>query len=157
LISDFPSSISVRESGTEIAQPSAHYKDMGTQMTPNPSVRLSRGETHGGNNISPSRHNTPDHSRRTAALGTPANAVMLDLQNFQTDKHGRRIPCSQSHPTLDRNLNWSTREEEEAESATCLRAQDSGETQTRPFVAWALAWEEAERAKYTARYDDLPL
>lgn len=127
---------------------------MGTQMTPNPSVRLSRGETLGAFNVSPSRHNTPQQSRRTASLGTPANADLLDLQNFHTDKHGRRIPSSQPHPTLDRNLNWSTREEEEAESATCLRAPDGGETQSRPFAAWASAWEEAERAKYTARYDD---
>jgi hypothetical protein len=126
-------------------------------MTPNPSVRLSRGETLGAFHISPSRHNTPDHSRRTASVGAPANADILDIQNFHTDKLGRRIPSSQPHPTLDRSLNWSTREEEEAESATCLRAQDGGETQSRPFVAWALAWEEAEHAKYTARYDDLPL
>lgn len=153
-MSDFPSSISVRESGTETAQPSALYRDMGTQMTPNPSVRLSRGETLGTFNMSPSRHNTPDHSRRTASLGAPANADMLDIQNFQV---GRRISCSQQHPILDRNLNWSTREEEEAESATCLRSQDCGDRETRPFVAWAVAWEEAERAKYTARYDDLPL
>jgi hypothetical protein len=152
-MTDFPSSISVREPGTNTSQPAySLYKDMGTQMTPNPSVRLSRDAVLPGIfNFSPNRHNTPDQSRRTASFGAPANGDMIDLQGFHMEKHGRRNVGSQPHPLLDRNLNWSTREEEEEESATCLRIQDCGETQVSPYVAWAAAWEEAERAKYTAR------
>ena len=152
-MANFPSSTCVRDCGTDTAQPSSLYRDMGTQMTPNPSVRLSRRANPGTCTESPGRHNTPDHSRRTACLGAPATADTLDVPTFHVEKLGRSHEGAHTHPLLDRNLNWSTREEEEEESATCLRTQsEGGETQPSPYVAWAAAWEEAERAKYTARY-----
>ncbi|XP_073396046.1 uncharacterized protein [Physcomitrium patens] len=150
-VSDSADAISMRESGTDAAQPSTVYRDTGTQMTPNPSVRLSRGAAP-GIFISPSRHNTPDRwNCRTASVGASSTVDMLDLQSFHIEKLRDHTQGPQLHASLYRNLNWSTREEEDEDSATCLRPHDCVEGQASALVAWAAAWEEAERAKYTAR------
>lgn len=125
------------------------HRDMGTQMTPIPSLRHSRCATP-GINLSPSRHNTPARSNRRATSLGATNVDMLELHSFHLEKLGHRpLDCQRS--TLDRNSNWSTREEEEEESAACLRLDGGDPEENGALLAWALAWEDAERAKYTAR------
>lgn len=144
---------STRESGSDsllTAPASTSHRDMGTQMTPIPSLRHSRCTTP-GINLSPSRHNTPARSNRRATSLGATNGDMLELHSFHLEKLGHHRPLDCQRSTLDRNSNWSTREEEEEESAACLRLDGGDLEENGALLAWALAWEDAERAKYTAR------
>lgn len=124
-------------------------RDMGTQMTPAESLRNSTCTTPGLTCTSPTRHNTPARSgRRASSLGTfPGTVETLELQSCHLAKLELRKLAGDGQPTLDRNSVWTTREEEEMESAASLRG-DSGD---RKNAVKANAWEEAEQAKALAR------
>lgn len=99
---------------------------------------------------SPTRHNvTPARSgRRASSLGAIPGAVdSLELQSCHLAKLELRKLAGDA-PTLDRNIAWTTREEEERESAAKLRAdpEDLGRCQL------AIKWEEAEQTKALLRF-----
>ncbi|XP_024378303.1 uncharacterized protein [Physcomitrium patens] len=132
----------------------ARCRDMGTQMTPVESLKNSTCTTP-GLAISPTRHNTPARSgtRRAASLGDiPGGMEALELQSCHLAKLGLRKVAVDGQPTLDRNIVWTTREEEEMESSASLREAHSEDQEKSRIAAKVSAWVEAEQAKATARY-----
>lgn len=152
-ISKYGRSASLREVGTDIPtpRPAPGHRDMGTQVTPFPSLRNSTCNTP-WLDASPTRHNTPARSdRRAVSLGAMIGSDLLELQSCHLEKLEHRNLGCEIWATLDRNSNWSTREEEEEESAKSLRQIDFGEAKKIMLLARAAAWEEAEHAKFIAR------
>jgi len=146
-------SLSMKEISTVVVAPvcfpePTSCRDMGTQMTPAESLRNSTCTTP-GLTTSPTRHNTPARSgRRACSLGAFPGAVeSLELQSCHLAKLELRKLAGDGQPTLDRNSVWTTREEEEMESAASLR----GYSGDRKNAAKASAWEEAEQTKALVR------
>lgn len=153
-------SISMKEIGTDPSTPPApptpeapsSHRDMGTQMTPIESLRNSTCTTPGFT-TSPTRHNTPARSgRRSASLGAIPGAESLELKSCHLAKLELRKLAGDGQPTLDRNMAWTTRAEEDLESSASLRQYDLGNFEKGVLAARATAWEEAEQTKYAARY-----
>ena len=95
---------------------------------------------------SPARHNTPAacSGRRPASF---AKAGLLELQTW----HLAKLELCKL-PSDDRNMAWSTREEEDMECSVTLRDHDSGALETGCVDDnLAAAWEEPEQTKHTER------
>ena len=138
------------EQAVSFQEPATTCRDMGTQMTPVESLRNSTCTTP-GIITSPTRHNTPARSgRRASSLGAIPGAVdSLELQSCHLAKLELRKLAGDA-PTLDRNIVWITREEEERESAASLRedTEDLGRCQ---LASKTTKWEEAEKTKALLR------
>lgn len=166
VLSQAARSVSMREMSAVVLAPAvatACMRDMGTQMTPVESMKNSTCTTPGFNtpgfntpgfntpglNTSPNRHNTPARSgRRACSLG---DVEALELQSCHLAKlELRKLSGADGLSVLDRNSVWTSREEEDMESAASLRA-DSEDLERCKLIAKANAWEEAERAKVLAR------
>lgn len=140
------------EQAVSYHEPATSVRDIGTQMTPVESLRNSTCTTPGVTMTSPTRHNvTPARSgRRASSLGAIPGAVdSLELQSCHLAKLELRKLAGDA-PTLDRNVVWNTREEEERESAASLRA-DPEDLGTSQLAAKATKWEEAEQTKALLR------
>jgi len=95
---------------------------------------------------SPERHNTPaaQSGRRPASLGSFAKAGPLELQTW----HLAKLELSKL-PSDDRNVAWTTREEEDMECSVSLR--DSGVLEKGCEDDEAAALGETEQTKRNAR------
>ncbi|KAG0604313.1 hypothetical protein M758_10G161600 [Ceratodon purpureus] len=100
---------------------------------------------------SPARHNTPAacSGRRPASLGSFARAGLLELQTWHLEKLKL---CKLSSD--DKNMAWSTREEEDMECSVSLRDHDSGVLEKGCLDDQAASWEGAEQTKLNERYDE---
>lgn len=106
-----------------------------------------------GFTISPTRHNTPA-GRRASSLGTiPGLIDVLELQTGHIAKLELRKLTGDDQPTLDRGHAWTTREEEELETAASLR-EDPEVLERDQLTAKAATWEDAEQEKCLARYKE---
>lgn len=143
-------SASMKDASTEIS-PTLCKRDMGTQSTPFGSSRASRSDTPAKNN-SPARHNTPV---KRSSSGHNKGVNLLELQSCHLAKlELQDLPTGTQFQPFDQSQlsNWSTREEEEEQSATSLRSSDLPDLKFNILEARASAWENAERAKYTVNY-----
>ncbi|CAK9206745.1 unnamed protein product [Sphagnum troendelagicum] len=142
--------------GTNNTRGSVSTRDMGTEMTPIASVEPSRTAT-------PLRATTPN-------LGSPINSrpSTPDRASISTSSSSNKLPLSgkelqaktrQEILALGTQLGkpniaaWATKEEEEADAAKALKASvELEEVRKNLLASRAAAWEEAEQAKYAARF-----
>lgn len=142
-----------------LPEPVVNRRDMGTQMTPIVTpIETAENSlcTTPGITASPSRHNNTPVGIRAYSLGAVPGAVdSLKLQTLYLEKLGLRDQVEEGHPDLDRSNIWTTREEEEMESAASLR-EDPQELERFQLAAKATSWEKAELAKTLVRLHFLP-
>lgn len=126
-------------------------RDMGTQMTPIETPENSTCTTP-GLTASPTRHNNTPAEIRAYSLGAiPVAVDSLELQTRHMEKLELRNLAADDQPgSLDRSNIWTTREEEEMESAASLR-EDPEELERFQLAAKATSWEEAEQSKALVR------
>lgn len=143
------SAVSVAAELVSVEEPS-NRRDMGTQMTPLESPKNSTCTTP-GLTASPSGHNTPAGIRAYSLGAIPAAVDSLELQTRHMEKLELRNLARGDQPSLDRSNIWTTREEEEMESAASLR-EDPEDLERFQLAAKATSWEEAEQTKALARF-----
>ncbi|EFJ05325.1 hypothetical protein SELMODRAFT_48466, partial [Selaginella moellendorffii] len=91
---------------------------------------------------------TPIASQEPSRTGTPIRATTPTI----------RSPTRQEIRALGAQLGkaniaaWASREEEEEDASKCLKNIDLEEVKRNVLETRAAAWEEAEKAKYEARY-----
>ncbi|CAN6463511.1 unnamed protein product [Victoria cruziana] len=164
------SSVSVRNATTSIPPASTvksvSMRDMGTEMTPIASQEPSRTAT-------PVRATTPTRSPsssrpstpgRTAPASSPANShvSVLDRQANLPEsglsekelqmKTKREIAALSAQLGKMNIAAWASKEEEEKDASTSLKTIDVEQTPKSAIENRAAAWEEAEKAKFLARY-----
>lgn len=146
-------------------------RDMGTEMTPMASVDPSRTATPlmattpnlGSPAISrPSspgrvRNTTPASVKENSKVGGPKalEAAAGKASQGLSGKEKTRAEILALGTQLGKaNIAaWATKEEEEADAAQALKASlEMEEVRKNLLASRAAAWEEAEQAKYTARY-----
>ncbi|KAL5717719.1 hypothetical protein ACHQM5_010690 [Ranunculus cassubicifolius] len=125
-------------------------RDMGTEMTPMASQEPSRNPT-------PLRATTPAGispiSSRSSTPGRCPPGVQQSLDSYQTgltpfNNRGEPVPFSRTSESR-----WLTREEEESNMPkVCENKNLEQVPKPNPLEIRAIAWDEAERAKYMARY-----
>ncbi|KAF8390603.1 hypothetical protein HHK36_025130 [Tetracentron sinense] len=125
-------------------------RDMGTDMTPIASQEPSRTGT-------PLRATTPvacsPISSRSSTPGRCRQGVQApeSYQTALTSLDSRREDVNISRAC--RATRWSNREGEESNACKVFENQNSEQTRTpNPLETQAMAWDEAERAKYMARW-----
>ncbi|MED6122857.1 hypothetical protein PIB30_043871 [Stylosanthes scabra] len=159
------SSVAIQSATTFVPPPSTarsvSMRDMGTEMTPIASQEPSRTST-------PLRATTPTRSPNSSQPSTPARAAPTS---------GLADPCN-DHPSPNKNelsekelqmktrreiialgtqlgktniAAWASKEEEDKDASTSLKVK-TGEPTRSVVEARAAAWEEAEKAKYMARF-----
>ncbi|XP_043705971.1 uncharacterized protein LOC122655732 [Telopea speciosissima] len=125
-------------------------RDMGTEMTPIASQEPSRTAT-------PIRATTPAArspiSSRSSTPGRCRQGAQA-LENYQTGL--TTLECRNEAAGFGRAggaTRWSNREEEEANACKVIEYKNSEQARKpSPLETRAMAWDEAERAKYMARY-----
>jgi len=142
------STVSVAAEPVPLQEPK-NRKDMGTQMTPIETPGNSTCTTP-GLTASPTRHNTPAGVRAYSLGAIPAAVDSLEFQTCHMEKLELRNLAGDDQPSLDRSNVWTTREEEEMESATSLR-EDPEDLARFQLAAKATSWEEAEKTKALVR------
>ncbi|XP_031477975.1 uncharacterized protein LOC116249021 isoform X2 [Nymphaea colorata] len=145
---------------------SVSMRDMGTEMTPIASQEPSRTAT-------PVRATTPTRSPsssrpstpgRIAPASSPANSSVsvldhqvdlpesgLSEKELQT-KTRREIAALSAQLGKTNIAAWASKEEEEKDASTSLKITDVEQTPKSVIETRASAWEEAEKAKFMARY-----
>lgn len=126
-------------------------RDMGTEMTPIPSQEPSRNGT-------PVRATTPTRSQTTSRSSTPQRVppntigINKDLSDKELQIKTRREIVALGTQLGKTNIaKWASNEEEEMYISTISNV--GGEEQAQGLIeARAAAWEEAEKAKYMARF-----
>ncbi|KAJ0037590.1 hypothetical protein Pint_22570 [Pistacia integerrima] len=164
-LSRHDSSVAIQSATTFIPPPSTarsvSMRDMGTEMTPIASQEPSRTGT-------PVRATTPMRSPtssrpstpgRTAPAPSPTNPLNdhLDLNNELSEKE-LQMKTRREIMVLGTQLGkmnitaWASKEEEDKDASTSLKNVAVEQPTKSVIDARAAAWEEAEKAKYMARF-----
>ncbi|XVF85514.1 hypothetical protein PTKIN_Ptkin17bG0123500 [Pterospermum kingtungense] len=162
-LSQHDSSMSIHSATTFIPPPSTarsvSMRDMGTEMTPIASQEPSRTGT-------PVRSTTPIRSPNSSSPSTPSRAVPapanprnghLDL-NMELSEKELQMKTRREIMVLGAQLGktniaaWASKEEEDKDASTSLKTLTPEQTAKSVTETRAAAWEEAEKAKYMARF-----
>lgn len=164
-LSQHDSSISIHSATTFIPPPSTarsvSMRDMGTEMTPIASQEPSRNGT-------PVRSTTPIRSPNSSRPSTPTRAVLstspensrkdhLDLNRDLSEKElqmktRREIMVLGAQLGKTNIAAWASKEEEDKDASTSLKIVAPEQPSKSVIETRAAAWEEAEKAKYMARF-----
>ncbi|CAN6481826.1 unnamed protein product [Victoria cruziana] len=169
-LSRHDSTVSINGSTTLIPPPSTvrsiSMRDMGTEMTPIASQEPSRTGT-------PVRATTPTRSPVSSRPSTPGRVAPASfLTKAASSVSGQQIEQSKKELTekelqvktrkeiaaLGAQLGktniaaWASKEEEEKDASTSLKTTNIEQTPKKVIETRAAAWEEAEKAKFLARY-----
>ncbi|KAF8398780.1 hypothetical protein HHK36_014638 [Tetracentron sinense] len=164
-LSRHDSSLSVHSATTFIPPPSTvrsvSMRDMGTEMTPIASQEPSRTGT-------PVRATTPMRSPSSSQPSTPGRAARasspVDPTNYQLDPNKKlsekeiQMKTRREIMVLGTQLGkmniaaWASKEEEDKDASTSLKNVVVEQPAKSVIETRATSWEEAEKAKYTARY-----
>ncbi|KAH9301530.1 hypothetical protein KI387_013113, partial [Taxus chinensis] len=123
-------------------------RDMGTEMTPIASQEPSRTGT-------PLRATTPSiRSPVTSTPSTPGRSADENFESGLTDQERTRREIMALGAQLGKSniIAWASKEEEEQDASKSLKTNNIDQVKTNVLEARAAAWEEAEQAKYMARY-----
>ncbi|KAK0573212.1 hypothetical protein LWI29_004456 [Acer saccharum] len=164
-LSRHDSSIAMQSATTFIPPPSTarsvSMRDMGTEMTPIASQEPSRTGT-------PVRATTPIRSPNSSRPSTPGRTALapspinppndhLD-QNMELSEKELQMKTRREIMALGTQLGkmniaaWASKEEEDKDASTLLKTISSGQPTKSVIETRAAAWEEAEKAKYMARF-----
>ncbi|XWS22890.1 hypothetical protein CRYUN_Cryun29cG0074800 [Craigia yunnanensis] len=161
-LSQHDSSMSIHSATTFIPPSTARsvsMRDMGTEMTPIASQEPSRTGT-------PVRSTTPIRSPNSSRLSTPRRAVPspanppyehLDL-NMELSEKELHMKTRREIMVLGAQLGktniaaWASKEEEDKDASTSLKTVAPEQAAKSVIETPAAAWEEAEKAKYMARF-----
>ncbi|PKU86538.1 uncharacterized protein LOC110099570 isoform X1 [Dendrobium catenatum] len=135
---------------------SVSMRDMGTEMTPIASQEPSQTGT-------PVRATTPTRSPTSSRPSTPPRtATTIESADFNRDKalseKELRIRTRREIMVLGTQLGkmnitaWASKEEEETDASATLNMNSVDQQSKNVVEARAAAWEEAEKAKYLARF-----
>ncbi|XP_058098071.1 uncharacterized protein LOC131243032 isoform X2 [Magnolia sinica] len=165
-LSRHDSSVSLHSATTYIPPPSTvrsvSMRDMGTEMTPIASQEPSRTGT-------PVRATTPIRSpnssrpstpRRAAPASSPVASVHCqdDLNKKELSEKELQMKTRQEIMVLGTQLGkmniaaWASKEEEDKDASTSLKTVAADQLAKSVIETRAAAWEEAEKAKYMARF-----
>lgn len=135
-------------------------RDMGTEMTPIASQEPSRTGT-------PVRANTPIRSptssrpstpSRSAPASSPPNPPSDQLDPNKLSEKELQMKTRREIMVLGTQLGkmniaaWASKEEEDKDASTSLKTVAAEHPSKNVIETRAAAWEEAEKAKYMARY-----
>ena len=140
---------------------SVSMRDMGTEMTPIASQEPSRTGT-------PVRATTPMRSPTSSRPSTPGRAALAsaptDPPNGHPDAHKNELSEKELQMKTRREIRalgtqlgkmniaaWASKEEEDNDASTSLKTLAAEQTAKSVIETRAAAWEDAEKAKYTAR------
>ncbi|XP_043718161.1 uncharacterized protein LOC122666113 isoform X2 [Telopea speciosissima] len=165
-LSRHDSSVSVHSATTFIALPSTvrsvSMRDMGTEMTPIASQEPSRTGT-------PVRATTPMRSPSSSRPSTPGRAAPasspvetvdcpLDLNKEELSEKELQMKTRREIMLLGTQLGktniaaWASKDDEDKDASTSLKTVPVDQQAKSIIETRAAAWEEAEKAKYMARY-----
>ncbi|KAF5199618.1 Remorin 4.1, partial [Thalictrum thalictroides] len=165
-LSQHDSSISSHSATTYVPPPSTvrsvSMRDMGTEMTPIASQEPSRTGT-------PVRATTPTRSPTSSRPSTPGKAAPasspVDKDFFQVDSNKKELSEKEIQKRTRREIMalgtqlgkmniaaWASKEEEEKDASSSMKTAAVLQTPNNVIETRAAAWEEAEKAKYIARY-----
>ncbi|KAK7260525.1 hypothetical protein RIF29_26641 [Crotalaria pallida] len=160
------SSIAVQSGTTFVPPPSSarsvSMRDMGTEMTPIASQEPSRTGT-------PVRATTPMRSPNSSQPSTPPRATPastftdpssdhLNLNKNELSEKELQMKTRREIMALGTQLGkpniaaWASKEEEDKVASTSLKTKTVEQPSKSVIEARAAAWEEAEKAKYMARF-----
>ncbi|KAK7846631.1 uncharacterized protein CFP56_007609 [Quercus suber] len=164
-LSRHDSSVAIQSATTFLPPPSTarsvSMRDMGTEMTPIASQEPSRTGT-------PVRATTPMRSPTSSRPSTPSRAAPAssptDPPNGHPDTHKHELSEKELQMKTRREIMvlgtqlgkmniaaWASKEEEDKDASTSLKNL-AGERPAKSVIETrAAAWEDAEKAKYTAR------
>ncbi|KAK6931816.1 Remorin, C-terminal [Dillenia turbinata] len=165
-LSQHDSSVSIHSATTFIPPPSSarsvSMRDMGTEMTPITSQEPSRTGT-------PVRATTPTRSPTSSQQSTPTRAAPSsspinrtndhhDLNTNELSEKELQLKTRREIMILGTQLGktnitaWASKEEEDKDASTLLKTVAVEQPTKSVIETRAAAWEEAEKAKYMARY-----
>ncbi|KAE8654742.1 hypothetical protein F3Y22_tig00117047pilonHSYRG00107 [Hibiscus syriacus] len=164
-LSQHDSSISIHSATTFIPPPptarSVSMREMGTEMTPIASQEPSRTGT-------PVQSTTPIRSPNSSRPSTPSRAVLsASPENSGKDPLGLNMELSEKELQMKTRREimvlgaqlgkpniaaWASKEEEDKDASTSLKAIAPEQPSKSVIETRAAAWEEAEKAKYMARF-----
>ncbi|KAI4313358.1 hypothetical protein L6164_026344 [Bauhinia variegata] len=141
---------------------SVSMRDMGTEMTPIASQEPSRTGT-------PVRATSPMHSPTTSQPSTPGRANpestltcplsnLLDTNKNELSEKELQMKTRREIMVLGTQLGkmniaaWASKEEEDKDASTSLKMKTAEKPAKNVIETRAAAWEEAEKAKYMARF-----
>lgn len=160
------SSVSIQSATTFIPSPSTarsvSMRDMGTEMTPIASQEPSRTGT-------PARATTPIRSPSSSRPSTPGRAAPtsspIDPPDVQLDPNNRELSEKELQMKTRREIKalgtqlgkmniaaWASKEEEDQDASTLLKTVGLEKTTKSVIETRAAAWEDAEKAKFMARF-----
>ncbi|KAF9624087.1 hypothetical protein IFM89_007785 [Coptis chinensis] len=163
-LSQHDSSISVHSATTYVPPPSTvrsvSMRDMGTEMTPIASQEPSRTGT-------PVRATTPIRSPTSSRPSTPGKAAPtstpVDTVDYQVAPNKKELSEKEIQKRTRREIMalgtqlgkmniaaWASKEDEDKDASTSFNSVDVDQTTKSVIESRAAAWEEAEKAKYTA-------
>lgn len=142
---------------------SISMKDMGTEMTPITSQEPSRSGT-------PVKVKSPRLSPTSSRTSTPTRAhppgVYAEIQNFSVDVQRKELSEKELHLKTRKEImelgmqlgkmnitSWASKEEEDSAAASSLKTVAVEQAPRSVVETRAEAWEEAEKAKYMARFE----
>jgi len=136
-------------------------KDMGTEMTPITSQEPSRSGT-------PVKLKSPMPSPTSSRTSTPTRAhpgVHAEIQSCSVDVQRKELSEKELHTKTRKEImelgmqlgkmnitSWASKEEEDTAAASSLKTVAREQAPRSVVETRAEAWEEAEKAKYMARY-----
>ncbi|XP_010250566.1 PREDICTED: uncharacterized protein LOC104592772 isoform X2 [Nelumbo nucifera] len=164
-LSRHDSSISIHSATTFLPPPSTvrsvSMRDMGTEMTPIASQEPSRTGT-------PVRATTPIRSPNSSRPSTPGRAAPsspVEPTDCQLDPNKKELSEKEIQMRTRREIMilgtqlgkmniaaWASKEEEDNDASTSLKTVPMDKPAKSVIETRATAWEEAEKAKYMARY-----
>ncbi|XP_062172894.1 uncharacterized protein LOC133878360 isoform X3 [Alnus glutinosa] len=165
-LSRHDSSVAIQSATTFIPTPttarSVSMRDMGTEMTPIASQEPSRTGT-------PVRATTPIRSPTSSRPSTPARAAIAsspsDPRNDHLDPNKNELSEKELQMKTRREIMvlgtqlgkmniaaWASKGEEDKDASTSLKSLASEQPAKSIVETRASAWEEAEKAKYMARF-----
>ncbi|XP_019464692.1 PREDICTED: uncharacterized protein LOC109363001 isoform X1 [Lupinus angustifolius] len=163
-LSQHNSSIAVQNATTFVPPPSTarsvSMRDMGTEMTPIASQEPSRTGT-------PVRATTPMRSPNSSQPSTPTRPARASTFTDPSSDHPNKNELSEKELQMKTRREiialgaqlgktniaaWASKEEEDMVASTSLKTKASEQPAKGVIEARAEAWEEAEKAKYMARF-----
>ncbi|KAI3921097.1 hypothetical protein MKX01_036076 [Papaver californicum] len=165
-LSRHDSSISVHSATTFVPPPSTvrsvSMRDMGTEMTPIASQEPSRNGT-------PVRVTSPTRSPTSSRPASPGRAQPVSspfqTEDFQVDNNHAELSEKELQKKTRREIMalgaqlgklnitaWASKEEEDKDASTSFKTVGVNQIPKTVVETRATAWEEAEKAKYMARY-----
>lgn len=164
-LSQHNSSIAAQTAATFVPPPSTarsvSMRDMGTEMTPIASQEPSRTGT-------PVGATTPMRSPNSSRPSTPTRAAPtiftdpcndnLNLNKNELSEKELQMKTRREIMVLGTQLGkmniaaWASKEEEDKDASTSLKTKNAERPAKSVVEARAAAWEEAEKAKYMARF-----